>query len=52
MLIKVTVEVDIDPAKWVRDNGVDHRQVRADVARYVRNSVAELPAVRDAEPDK
>lgn len=52
MRIRMTIYVDVDPAKWAEQNGVERGEVRADVERYVRNSVRQLAAIEDAAPEK
>lgn len=52
MMIRMTICVEVDPAKWAEQNGVDRKEVRKDVQRYVSNSVRQLPAIEEAGPDE
>lgn len=35
MKVRVLLSIDVDPDRWATDYGIDKREVRADVTRYV-----------------
>lgn len=39
MRVRVSFTVDVDPGAWMDEYGVERSEVRADVLRYVENSV-------------
>jgi hypothetical protein len=47
----MTIVVDVDQDKWAEQQGIERKEVRADVERYVSNSVRQLPAIQDAAPE-
>lgn len=35
MKVRVLLSIDVDPDRWATEYGIDKREVRADVTRYV-----------------